>query len=75
MPSSTSTTRLTGAVRMRLHRACRLAGLRCLTLDIRETEIAALVRRGLLHPDSHSDVRAIRTALYALLDRHLGGGI
>ena len=66
---------LTSSVRMRLHRARRLAGLRCLTLEIRETEIAALVRRGLLHPDSHSDVRAIRTALYALLDRHLGGGI
>ena len=61
--------------RMRLHRARRSAGLRCLTLEVREAEIAALVRRGLLHPDSRSDDKAIRTALYALLDRHLGGGM
>ena len=61
--------------RMRLHRARKLAGLRCLTLEVREAEIAALVRRGRLHRDSHSDDRAIQTALYALLDRHLGGGM
>ena len=60
---------------MRLHRARRSAGLRCLTLEVRETEIAALIRRGLLRPDSQYDGEAIRTALYTLLDRHLGGGL
>lgn len=56
---------------MRLHRARKLAGLRCLTLEVRETEIAALVRKGLLRADSQNDDKAIRDAFYALLDRSL----
>jgi len=60
---------------MRLHRARTSAGLRCLTLEVRETEIVALIRKGLLHPDRVHDSKAIRTALYAFLDRHLGGGM
>ena len=59
------------ARRMRLHRARKLAGLRCLTLEVRETEIAALVRRGLLRADRHTDDNAVRDAFYALLDRSL----
>ena len=61
--------------RMRLHRARKLAGLRCLTLEIRDAEIAALIRKGLLRPDSRQDNAAVRNALYSLLDRHLGGGM
>ena len=61
----------TVARRMRLHRVRRSAGLRCLTLDVRETEIAALVRKGLLSADSQTDAKAIRDAFYALLDRSL----
>jgi hypothetical protein len=61
----------TVAHRMRLHRARKLAGLRCLTLEVRETEIAALVRRGLLRADSQNDENAVRDALYSLLDRSL----
>jgi len=61
--------------RMRLHRARKLAGLRCLTLEVREAEIAALIRKGLLRNDSQYDGKAIRTALYALLDHHLGDGM
>ena len=63
------------ASRTRLHRARKRSGLRCLTLEIRETEIAALIRNGLLSPDSGQDSTAIRSALYSLLDRHLGGGM
>ena len=59
------------ARRMRLHRARKLAGLRCLTLEVRETEIATLVRRGLLRADSQTDAKAIRDAFYVLLDRSL----
>jgi hypothetical protein len=59
------------AHRMRLYRARKLAGLRCLTLEVRETEIAALVRRGLLRADSQNDENAVRDALYSLLDRSL----
>ena len=61
----------TVARRMRLHRARKLAGLRCLTLEVRETEIAALVRRGLLRADSQNDDKAIRDAFYVHLDRSL----
>ena len=61
--------------RMRLHRARRSAGLRCLTLEVRETEIAALIRKGLLRPDSRQDNAAVRNAFYSLLDRHLGSGM
>ena len=60
---------------MRLHRARKLAGLRCLTLEVRETEIAALIRKGLLRPGSEHDSKGIRNALYSLLDRHLGSGM
>ena len=61
----------TVAHRMRLHRARKLAGLRSLTLEVRETEIAALVRKGLLSADSQTDAKAIRDAVYSLLDRSL----
>ena len=60
---------------MQLRRARKLAGLHCLTLEVRGTEIAALIRKGLLRPDSNSDHIAIRAAFYALLDRHRGGGL
>jgi hypothetical protein len=60
---------------MRLHRARKSAGLRCLTLEVREAEIAALIRKGLLRPDSRHDRTAVRNALYLLLDRYLGGGM
>ena len=52
-----------------------VAGPRCLTLEMRETEIAALIRKGLLHPDSEHDGKAVRTARYTILDRHLGVGM
>jgi hypothetical protein len=61
----------TVAYRMRLHRVRKLAGLRCLTLEVRETEIAALVRKGLLRAESQTDDNAVRDAFYALLDRSL----
>ena len=59
--------------RMRLLRARRQRGLRCFTLEIRETEVAALVRKGLLRPESACEPKAVREALYLLLDRQLGG--
>ena len=74
MPSATTTASPTMS-RMRLHRARKLAGLRCLTLEIRDAEIAALIRKGLLRPDSRQDNAAVSNALYSLLDRHLGGGM
>ena len=73
--SLNAATCLAGTSRMRLHRARSSAGLRCLTLEIRDAEIAALIRKGLLRPDSRQDNAAVRNAFYSLLDRHLGGGM
>ena len=36
------------ADRMRLHRQRRRAGMRCLMIELRETEIDALIRKGFL---------------------------
>ena len=36
------------ASRMRLHRQRRRLGLRCIVIELRETEVDELVRRGLL---------------------------
>ena len=57
---------------MRLHRARRQKGLRCLTVELREREIDSFVAKGLLPSNSRSDRAAIRDALYAHLDRTLG---
>ncbi len=60
------------AARMRLHRLRKQSGLTCLTVELRNTEITALVRKGLLQPDSRHDLKAVRTAMYVFLDRSLG---
>jgi hypothetical protein len=60
------------AVRMRRHRQRRREGLRSLTIEVRESEISALVRHGLLQPAARSRPGDIVKALYAFLDRTLG---
>ena len=60
------------AERMRRHRQRRRDGLRCLTVELRATEINTLVRMGLLHRDSRNDDGAVLTAFYSLLDSVLG---
>jgi hypothetical protein len=62
------------AERMRRHRQRRRDGLRVVSLQIREGEVAALVRRGLLAPEARNDPDAVVSALYVLLDRTLGVG-
>ena len=64
-------TRSTAAERMRRHRERRRDGLRCLTIELRETEIDALARNGFLKADARNDPDAIRDALYAHLERTL----
>jgi len=56
-----STTRSAAAERMRLHRERRRLGLRCLMIELRETEIDALVRRGLLKWETRNDSGLPRT--------------
>ena len=60
------------AERMRIHRQRRKVGLRCLTIELRETEIDSLTRKGLLRPEARHETKAVVEALYAHLDRTLG---
>ena len=57
---------------MRRHRERRRKGLRCLTLQVRDREIDALVRRGLLTAETRNVVREITMAFYKFLDQTLG---
>ena len=57
---------------MRRHRERRREGLRCLWIELHETELDALVRVGLLEPQLRHDENAIADALYAHLGRTLG---
>jgi len=41
-------------------------------IELRETEIDALIRRGLLRADMRNDPSAVSDALYAFLDGTLG---
>lgn len=61
------------AERSRRHRERRRDGLRCLTIELRETEIDALIRKELLKPETRNDASSIIDALYAFLDRTLDG--
>jgi hypothetical protein len=64
--------RSAAAERMRAHRERRRQGLRCLMIELRETEIDALIRKGLLKPETRNNPTVLREALYALLDGTLG---
>jgi hypothetical protein len=64
----TGAVRSPGAERMIRHRRRRKKGLRCLTIELRETEIDALIRRGRLAPNSRGDLPAVKKALYEFLD-------
>ena len=64
--------RTAAAERMRRHRQRRRDGLRCLGIELRETEIDVLIRKGLLKPETRNDTSAIIDALYAHLDHTLG---
>ena len=46
--------------------------MRCLTIELRETEIETLVRQGLLLTEMRNDPQAVSRALYRFLDCTLG---
>jgi hypothetical protein len=64
--------RSAAAERMRAHRERRRQGLRCFLIELRETEIDALIRKGLLKLETRNDPNAVSAALYAFLDGTLG---
>jgi len=71
-PTTEPATRTAAAERMRRHRQRRRDGLRCFMIELRETEIDVLIRKGLLKPETRNDTSAIIDALYAYLDHTLG---
>jgi len=71
MNPETAIVRSPGARRMARHRDRRRKRLRCIMIELRETEIDVLVRRGWLHPDDRANLAAIRRALHVYLDEHL----
>ena len=70
-PTNPSLACSAAAQRMRAHRKRRRAGLRCVVVQLRETEIDVLIKRGLLKADARNNVCAVHDALYAHLDRTL----
>jgi hypothetical protein len=73
-PTTEPAARSPAAERMRRFRQRQRQGLRCLTIQLRETEIDALVRKGLLNAEMRNDLAAVSEALYAHLDQTLGSG-
>jgi hypothetical protein len=72
IPPTTGPVVLTPAAeRMRLHRERRRQGLRCLTIQLRETEVDALIHKGMLNSEMRNDVNAVLEALYEHLERTL----
>jgi hypothetical protein len=59
------------AERMRRHRERRRDGLRCFNVELRTSEIAALVHKGLLKPEMRNNQGAILKAFYDFLDQTL----
>ena len=61
---------LSPAERMRRYRTRRRNGHTCITVELREGEIAALISSGFLEMDQRDNRAAIATALHHYLDRN-----
>ena len=60
-----------GSIRSRRSRERRRDGPRCVTIEIRDEELEAFVRRGLLSDAARCDVEAIKQAVYSYFDATL----
>jgi hypothetical protein len=67
-PTTEPATRTAAAERMRRHRQRRRDGFRCLMIELRETEIDALITNGLLAAKNREDYDSLQSAFYAFLD-------
>jgi hypothetical protein len=63
--------RSSAAERMRAHRERKKSGMRCAMIELRETEIDALIRKGFLRSDARNDKTQITDAIYAYFDQEL----
>jgi hypothetical protein len=61
-----------GAERMRRCRQRRRDGLRCYRLELRDSEVKDLVRRGLLLASEQTNPNSVIKAMYSFFDRTLG---
>lgn len=59
------------AERQLLYRKRRRHGLRCIQIEVRQSEIQLLIQRGLLTQNDAADRYAIRDALHRHLDQTL----
>jgi hypothetical protein len=59
------------AERMRLHRERKKNGMRCVVIELRETEIDALITLKLLKAEMRDDREAIIEALYGWFEQTL----
>jgi hypothetical protein len=59
------------AERMKLHRERKKNGMRCVTIELRETEIDALIAKQFLKPEMRDDREAIADAIYGWFEREL----
>jgi len=70
-PAVPAVTRSPAAERMKLHRERKKNGMRCATIELRETEIDALIKLKLLKAEMRDDREAIAEALYGWFEREL----
>jgi hypothetical protein len=56
-----------GALRMRRSRERRRSGVRIIPLEVKDSGIEILVRKGYLRPEQHNDAEAIKRALGKVL--------
>jgi hypothetical protein len=70
--ANTKIARTRAAERMRRCRTRRRDGLRCYSLELRDGEIKALVRRGLLLASEQTNRIAVIKAMYEFFDHTLG---
>ncbi len=70
-PTTDAVARSPAAERMRRSRQRRRDGMRCVRVELRETEVDALIRKGLLHADARNNLSAIRKALHSFFDHTL----
>jgi hypothetical protein len=68
MTDAQETSISSAAARMRRHRKRRRDGLRCLTVQLHETEIEALVHKGLLPFETRHSKNEIIKALHDFFD-------
>jgi hypothetical protein len=67
-PSSVKLAPLSPAERMRRTRERRKKELFCLTIELRKSEVDALIRAGRLKPEDRASDAAIKNAVYSVLE-------